>query len=185
MRLDIEEVQESLESLEGKHQVYGGSKKLKRIEFIKPKFKIYLPCTEGAEEIKKALCESGLAVTGNLNIFYAILFLSIAHFLIFYYPSFQNFLGLKTTEQFFLFAAFLGFISIPIGGYFAHRWYQLTIFTQKIKGFNYYLWVFVFLAALIVLSIYNQWDKFWTIIGGIAALITVLIAVFQMAIPRK
>src|SRR4030042_1316958 len=92
LHLEDEEVEEAIASLSGQDSDKGS--KLKRIESIKPRFEIWLPDTKGGKDIRDALCESGLAIKGNLNVLYSFLFLVLVYVFIFVKPYLKDFLGL-------------------------------------------------------------------------------------------
>jgi len=177
LKLDDEEVEEAIESLSG--QDSGKGSKLKRIESIKPKFEIWLPSTKGGIDIKDALCESGLAVRGNLNVLYSFLFLVLCYFLIFEKTYLKDFLGLVNPEQYFFWGVILTAISVPMGNYLARKWYQVNLLLQRVKGSKYYVYALIGFIILIVISVNKQWN-IGIILAGIAVVANVVMVILQI-----
>ncbi len=182
LKLDDKEVEEAIESLSG--QDSGKSSKLKRIESIKPKFEIWLPFTKGGIDIKDALCESGLAVKGNLNVLYSFLLLVLCYILIFEKPYLKDFLGLVNPEQYFAWAVILTAISVPVGNYLARKWYQWNLLMQRVKGSKYYVYALIAFIILIIISINKQWN-IGIILSGIAALTNIALVIYQIIKDNK
>ena len=182
LNIDDGAVEEAIESLSGKDS--GKSSKLKRIELVKPKFEIWLPYTKGGQDIKDALCESGLAVRGNLNVLYSFLLLVLCYIFIFEKPYLKDFLGLVNSEQYFAWAVILTSISIPIGNYLARKWYQGNLLLQRVKGSKYYIYVLIMLIVLILISVNKGWNL-GIIIPSIAGIAEILFVLYQIMKDNK
>ena len=182
LNLDDEEVEEAIGSLSGKDS--GNSLKLKKIESVKPKFEIWLPSTKGGKNIKDALCESGLAVRGNLNVLYSFLLLVLCYIFIFEKPYLKGFLGLVNPEQYFAWTVILTAISIPIGNYLARKWYQGNLLLQRVNGSKYYIYVLIMLIVLILISVNKGWN-FGIIIPSIAGIVEILFVIYQIMRDNK
>jgi len=178
LNIDTDEVEESIERLLG-NDSDNSNKSLERIESIKLRLEIWLPFTKGGTDIKNALCESGLAVKGNLNILYSFFFMVLCYVFIFEKPYLKDFFGLVNPEQYFFWAVVLTAISIPIGNYFVRKWYQGNLLMQRVKGSKYYVWILIILISIILLSINKGWNL-GIIISSIAGVLEILFMVYQI-----
>ena len=177
LQLQYEEVEEAIESLSANDS--GKTSKLKRIESIKPKFEIWLPFTKGGTNIKDALCESGLAIKGNLNVLYSFIFLVICYYFIFIKPYLKNGLGLVNQEQYFAWAIIFTVLSIPLGNFLSRKWYQGNLLLQRVKGSKYYVYALIAFIVLIIISINKKWDV-GIILSGIATLANIALVIYQV-----
>jgi len=182
LNLNTGEVEEAIDSLSGKDS--GKGSKVKRIESIKPRFEIWLPFTKKGQEIKDELCESGLAVRGNLNVLYSFLLLVLSYFFIFEKPYLKNFLGLVNPEQYFAWAAILTAVSIPLGNYLSRKWYQGNLLMQRVKGSKYYVYALIAFIILIIISINKKWN-IGIILSGMAVLTNIALVIYQIIKDNK
>ena len=182
LHLEDEEVEEAIASLSGQDSDKGS--KLKRIESIKPRFEIWLPDTKGGKDIRDALCESGLAIKGNLNVLYSFLFLVAIYILTFEVPCSKNALGLTNPEQYFIWAFIFTAVSVPLGNYLATKWYQANILLRRVKGSKYYIWILIILIALILLSVNKGWNL-GIIIPSIAGVVEIIFVIYQITKENK
>jgi len=182
LNLEEEEVEEALASLSGQNSDKGS--KLERIESIKPRFEIWLPKTNGGKDIKDALCESGLAVKGNLNILYSFLFLVVIYIFIFEVPYIKNFLGLINPVQYFIWAVIFTAISVPLGNYLAMKWYQANLLIQRVKGSKYYIYFLIVLIAIILISVNKEWNL-GIILSSLGAGAEIILVIYQITKDNK
>ena len=183
LNLEIEEVEEAIEKLTGKASDYS-TKSLERIESIKPKFVIWLPNTKKGDDIKDALLQSGLAVNGTVNTLYSVLIIIISYIFIFKFTHLKDFLNLETVDDYFFWAVIITAISIPIGNYLGHKWYQVNFMLQKVKGSKYYVYALLIFVAIIFFSIINNWNIV-IIISGIAVLTNIALFIYQFIKDSK
>ena len=181
--LDMEEVEEAIERLSAEDSNLP-SKTLERIEPINPKFKIWLPTTKEGKEVKDLLCGSGFAVKGNLNLLYSFLFVVLFYIIIFEIPYTKGFFVDTTIQGYF----FLGFaitaISVSIGKYLSHKWYQLNLLLERVKGIRYYIWSLIIFIILILSSINQGWN-ISLMLSGIAAVADIILVVYQIVNRRN
>lgn len=170
LNLNKKEINEALENLSGLGEA---ASKIKKIESLKPRFEIWLPInSEGAENIKQELCGSGMAIRGASNQFYSFLLIVLIYILKFQ-TQLLDFLDVGTLEQHFVFAAIVTAISFPIGNYLAHKWYNLTLILEKVRGAKYYYYTLIIITILFWLIVQKGWDKLFTTILIIAAICTI------------
>ena len=181
LNLKISEVEEALERLSGEGTT---GKAIERVEPIKPKFEMWLPSTEKGKEIKNVLCKSGLGIKGNLNVLYSFILIAICYILIFKLPHLRTALGLESAEDYFLWAFIITAVSVPIGNYLAHKWYQITLWLQKVKGIKIYICILTILIFLITLSFIKSWDII-LLLSIIATIANVILVVFQIVKKKE
>jgi|GEM_PF-5049547 len=177
LNLEDEEVEEALNSLSAEDNDSGS--KLKRIESIKPRFEIWLPFTKGGQDIKDALCESGLAIKGNLNVLYSFLFLVAIYIFIFKVPYLKNALVMTTSEQYFIWALIFTAVSVPLGNFLATKWYQVNLLMQRVKGSKYYIYFLIIMIALVLVSVNKGWNL-GIIIPSIAGVVEIIFVIYQI-----
>lgn len=182
LNLDIAEVQEAIERLST--QDIEKSSKIIRIESVKPKFEIWLPSTKGGQKIKDGLCNSGLALKGNLNALYSFLIIVLAYIFIFPYPHLKNFLKIESVDDYFFWGVLITASSVPIGNYLAHKWYQLNIQIQKVPGSKYYVYALILSIILILYSVKKNYNL-GTIFSSILIIANIVLVFFQIIRENK
>ena len=96
----------------------------------------------------------------------------------------KDFLGLVNPEQYFAWAVILTAISVPLGNYFARKWYQGNLLMQKVKGSKYYIYALITFIILIIISINKEWN-FGIILSGIATLANIALVIYQIIKDNK
>jgi len=169
LNLSYEQVEEAVEALSN----------TKRIDSIKPKFKIWIPNSDEGYIVEKHFCESGLAISGSLNILYSFLLIGVAYFFMFEKPLLVNLLGLQTFLQYSFWSAVLTALSISLGKIISEKLYQVSIHLEKVKGANYYIYILIFFIALAILSIKNKWNL-TLIITSILTSLEIFLVLFKI-----
>lgn len=144
-----------------------------RIERIWGNFEFWLPLNQTGKKIKEELFESNLAY---YNIFlFSFIFIVLFYFLINWlvikrYPNL-----IKTTTDYFFTGVIITAISIQIAKSLINKYYIISEKIKNVKGYKYYIWLFVILTSAIVYLINKGLeDRIYFYVALIANLLTII-----------